>query len=340
MKSDPRNRKSETRYGLAAWPTVSVLELLTPFRLGCLVFSYAWFSFLMALGLPAGAAEPPASPRNEVLTIGLTRTAFLGLNRNDMEAALKVLAQTVGRKRGYQVQVRTQYYEDAPAFAQAIQTGAVRLAIADSWTYLGMRLGDVATPCFVSMEQKKVGKPYFLLSRRESGLDSLANLRGRKLALLEVVNSSLGRPWLETLLLSNRLGSSGTFFSEIHYVGKPSAAVLPVFFGKMDACLVDGPAFSVMTELNPQVGKDLQIIASSEALVDGLDLVSVSGWGEDVSFKRDVIEAIGELHLEPAGQQLLTLFKTDQMVPYADEQLDAVRRLRATHDALSKEATP
>jgi hypothetical protein len=35
-----------------------------------------------------------------------------------------------------------------------------------------------------------------------------------------------------------------------------------------------------------------------------------------------------QLHLEPAGRQVLTLFKVDRMVPFKPGSLDTVRRLR------------
>lgn len=297
----------------------------------------------LALSLIALAQAAPATAgaRGEVLTIGLTKTAFLNVNRNDMEAALKTLAQTIGRKYGYQLEARTHYYEEAAAFAEATRTGAIRLAITDSWTYLAMGPASLsATACFVSKEQNHPGKPYLLLARHGTGLNTLPDLRGKKLAILEIVNSSLGRPWLETLLQSNRLGSVETFFRQTQIVAKPTLAVLPVFFGNSDVCLVDAAAFAVMTELNPQVGKDLQIIAASEPLVDGIQLISDAGWSGSEETRQDLVQAMTELHLEPAGQQLLTLFKTDRLVPFAEAHLDSVRRLRASYDQLRKEAAP
>ena len=288
----------------------------------------------------AGAGGPADGLRTEVLTIGLTKTAFLNVNRNDMEAALKTLARTIGRKHRYQVEARTQFYEEAPAFAAAVKTGAVRLAITDSWTYLAMHPESLgATPCFVSMEQKRIGKQYLVLTRRGGGVNSMADLRGKSLTGLEIVNSSLGRPWLETLLLSNRLGSVEAFFHPAQFVGKPATAVLPVFFGKSDACLVDATAFGVMAEMNPEVGKQLQIVATSEPLVDGVQLLSDAGWKGSEEVRLDLLETLRDLHLDPAGQQLLTMFKTDQLVPFATEHLDAVRRLRGVFDQ-SREAQP
>lgn len=286
--------------------------------------------------LPLASAQAPAEGR-KVVTIGLTKTAFLNVNRNDMEAALRVLTQTLVRKHGYRLETQTRFYEDDQEFAAAVRDGKARLAIMDSWTYLAMEKGGFSKPSFVSREQGRIGKQYLLLTRRDSACNALADLRGKDLTVFEIVNSSLGRPWLETMLLSNRLGSAEVFFNQVKCEGKPTTALLAVYFGKAEACLMDAPSFEVMTELNPQVGKKLRVIATSEPLLDGLQILSDKGWEGDEQLKRDVTQAISELHLEPAGQQLLTLFKTDQLAPFEDQHIAAVRRLRAIYDRCRSE---
>ena len=297
------------------------------------ILALAVVRWVLGLFWGIGMAEATAGPPNEVLTIGLTRTAFLNVNRNDMEAALKTLAVTIGRRYDYEIEVRTSFYEEAKDFADAVRSGAVRMAVTDSWTYLAMDPATLgAKPWFVAADSMGVGKVYHVLTRRGSGLDRMADLRGKTLALLEIVNSSLGRPWLETVLRKDRLGSLATFFRQTVVASKPTTAVLPVFFGKSDACLVDASAFAVMSEMNPQVGKALQIIASSEPLVDGLQLLSEAGWEGSERMKQHLIEVLRDLHSEPSGQQLLTLFKTVRMVPFEAAHLEAVRGLRTIQE--------
>jgi len=69
-----------------------------------------------------------------------------------------------------------------------------------------------------------------------------------------------------------------------------------------------------MKELNPQVGRDLQVVAVSDSLADIVLCLNNRGWTTEKS-KADTMTALRELHLEPAGQQILTLFKIDQLIP-------------------------
>jgi ABC-type phosphate/phosphonate transport system substrate-binding protein len=285
---------------------------------------------------PAWADGQSGALKPMPLEVGFTKYAFLNVNRNDAEASFKAFLQTVGRQRGYDLTAKVTVFDDAPAFETAVKSGSIDLVIIDAWRYLAMDIQKLVTPFFVSSDRGTFGKKYVLLTRQGSSLKTLPDLRGKTFLQIEVTNTNLGRPWLETLLLESRLGAPETFFGRVEGVGKPSAAVLPVFFGNKDACLVDEPGFEIMKELNPQVGKGVQVMVASELLTDALICLRNSNWSSE-KFKRDLIEILGNLHGEPAGQQILTLFKVSQLIPFQDTYLDTVRKLRMRHEKLHKE---
>jgi phosphonate transport system substrate-binding protein len=289
-------------------------------------------------GAAAAAAETNRTLKPETLTVAYTKAAFLNVNRTDVEAGYIVLAQTVGRRRGYLVTSKVHVFDEASEFEGLLQDEATRLIIVDAWRYLGMDTSKI-TPFFVSSERGKVGKQYLLLSRQGSGLNTLADLRGKEIMVYEVANTTQGRAWLETLLLESRCGKPDEFFATAMSTGKPTAAVLPVFFGKKHACVVDRAAFELMKELNPQVGKAVQVLAESEPLVDSLVCLRNTGWGSG-TFREDLIQTLAEFHREPAGAQILTIFKTDRLIPFEEAQLTTMRKLRATCDRLREEAKP
>jgi phosphonate transport system substrate-binding protein len=145
--------------------------------------------------------------------------------------------------------------------------------------------------------------------------------------------------WLDTLLLSQKLGTQKTFFGRREVVTKPTAAILPVFFGKKTACVVDEASFDLMKELNPQVGQQLQVVAMSDTFANVVVCLREEGW-RSAQEKAKAIRSLNELHLNPVGQQTCTLFKIDRMVPFQDSELDTIRKLRATYETLRKESTP
>ena len=306
--------------------------------------SWCGLSRLAALVAVFGVAaswadEKQAGLKQGVLNVGFTQAAFLHMNRNNVEAAFKVLALTVGRNRGYALESNNQVFEDATALKQEVEHGRINMVVFDTWTYLSKDFDDLVAPVFVGSERDGVGKRFVVLTRKDSGLNSLVDLRGEGIAELEVASATMGHFWLETLLLKKQFGTHKTFFSRTDSVGKASSAVLPVFFGRIRACLVDLPGFNVMNELNPQVGNRLQTIESSPLLVDAVVCLSYSGWTSD-DFKEDVIEALAELHIEPEGQQILTLFKADRLIRFQSKFLDTARELRTAYDDLHPDGIP
>ena len=319
------------RPGFLAWfPTVVTLR-------PCVV--------ALALMIGAGTAfadegPPTGSPLQKVdICVGMNRRAFAQVNENDAMAAYKVFCAEIGRKLGYDLTAEMTLFDSHADFAQAIRTGKVMFLPLVTWELLTMGVEDAVDTEFSAVVSGSVAHRWLLLVRRDSGLKSVADLKGKSALLLRNSTAALGNPWIETCLLEQGQGSPEQFFGKLDVVGKPSAAVLPVFFGKAQACIVDQAAFDVMTELNPQVGQELAPVAQSEPMVNGIVCLARLGWSS-AKVREDLVRSIGELDRSPPGRQILTLFKCDRLVPFEPAQLDSVRRLFARHAQLQKGPAP
>ena len=288
--------------------------------------------FLAALLFLAGSPGPaqPALTQPIALKVGFSRTTFLDLNPKDLEASFKVLVQTLGRKRAYQLEVETRIFENSGDFEAALKKDEIHVAIMGAWEYSGMDIRAAIEPKFVCMHNDQSLTESLLLTRRDGGLDSLAALKGKEVILLESSVSLLTVPWVDVLLADARLGPAKTFFSRVEMVQKPTAAMLPVFFGKRQACAVDRRDYETLTEMNPQLRSALQVIAASPPFLNIIVCLSRSTWASG-KVKSDMTEALRDLHLEPEGRQILLLFKADQLTPYRESQMLAVRELRARY---------
>lgn len=287
----------------------------------------------LLLPLLAWAGSPETGTRPVTLAFGLSHSSFSDVNRNDAEAAFKTFADTAARKRGYQLTFTAQVFDDVPSYQAAVRSHAVNVAVIDSWDYLGADLADHLEIGFIKERTGIVGEAYVLLTRRDSGLNSVADLRGKELALLESSNAKLSRRWLEFLVLTNGRGDPANFYGKVEVVRKPTAAALPVFFGKRASCIITRAAYDVMIQLNPQLERELQIIAASPYFVESVLCLASRGW-EPEEFKRDLSEGVLEMGSEPSGQQILNLFKADRFVAYRPEHLQSVREFRADYDRL------
>jgi ABC-type phosphate/phosphonate transport system substrate-binding protein len=148
--------------------------------------------------------------------------------------------------------------------------------------------------------------------------------------------------WIEVLVHEDGLGPADRFFISMSSVSTPSAAVLPVFFGKVGAGVVDRASFEVMKEMNPQLGSRLRVLAMSPPLMK--DILCVDK--RHIAYREDLMRALRELPQTAAGAQILMVFKSDRLKPVDAEELERVRtlctkwRLLSGKTVTSKTAAP
>lgn len=108
--------------------------------------------------------------------------------------------------------------------------------------------------------------------------------------------------------------------------------VLPVYFGQSDLCLVTKKGFDTTVELNPQVGRRLTVIAHSPILISEVTCFQRTFTG---SYRNETVSAYLEAHLHPEGQQTLTLFQVEQVVPVTTDDLALTKDLYQRYLELS-----
>ena len=134
-------------------------------------------------------------------------------------------------------------------------------AVMTSVDYLRMAAILKVKPEMARFRNGKATIKYLLLRNSDSQNQELVTLKNKNLAVLKT--DQLGLLFLNTQLLKAKLPEADRFFSSIQGKNKESQAILAVFFGQADACVVSDVGFSTMVELNPQVGRKLQVISES-----------------------------------------------------------------------------
>lgn len=341
MKSDPQSSNRMRDEARRSAPTPP-LQRATAFR-ARMAYLLTLLSCLSQLPSTIGVQPSQRLPLN----IGISGSSFLGVNQSDAEASFKAFMITIAEKRGYLLEPKTTLYDQPAEFAAAIRTNPPHVAVVDAWEYLSMDLAGKVEPTYVVPQASGLFNTYVLLTRVGSGLDAPAQLRNREVLLLESMNAKLGRAWFQALTGSLGERSAPTAapapaasaapgdgeFAQLEIVSKPSLAVLPVFFGKKQSCVITTSGFAVMKELNPQLGRELQVIATSDGYMETVICLGTTGW-KTVQTRGDFTKSLEELHETPAGQQVLSLFKAGRVMPFEPWYLDSIRALRAQHEHL------
>ena len=283
------------------------------------------------------AAAPDAALESVTLHVGFGPRSFLGINETDAEAAYKVFTRSVGHGFGYDVDLIAHKYDSDEALAADAKDGVLHYAVTDVWSFLEEDLASHVEPRFLSARAgREPPDEYLLLVRGDAPCKNVQDLRGRHLLLLESVDCLYSLLWIRTLTLENVGETEADFFGKTEVHSNPMDVLLPVFFGQSDACVATRSCFGTMCELNPQLGRSLRSIAVSEPLAGGLVCLSRQGW-KSARHRGDMIESLETLHETPHGRQLLTLFKTDRLVPFEDRFALGTRALQERLERLAIE---
>jgi phosphonate transport system substrate-binding protein len=272
-------------------------------------------------------------PADDRFVLGFTRDLFADVHIPDALTAMKIWAAELKKQRGFEGPTETVVYDDPQSVFKAVQQNGVDLLIVSALGYLKIQNLMSLEPHFVVQRGSSVTDQILLLVHRKSGITGLKDLENSDLICLHDARSNIGRLWLETLLLENGYQGLNNFFRQIKTTVKSSRTILPVFFRQVEACLIHRAAFEMMAELNPQIKKDLVVLASSPETIPSITCIRTD---YDAERKEALIDALKTLHEEPRGQQILMLFREDRLVPFKASYLDSVDQLLRKHSSLMK----
>lgn len=242
-----------------------------------------------------------------ILRVAISENVAGKLNANDAGGALKAWSDAVARQTG------VRFAAELCTTAQLVQK--VRSHQVDALSVNILEFAQVASyaarELVLDETQLPDGEAYVLLVDQSSGIQRLADLRGRSLLLYENSRTCLDRIWLDNILAAAHLGAADTSLGRMGSSSKLSRVVLPVFFRQADACLVTRRGFNTMCELNPQLAKQLRTLEESPKLV-----TTFLAFHKDCppETKRRFLVAVRDLPQTVAGRQVLMLFGATRLV--------------------------
>jgi ABC-type phosphate/phosphonate transport system substrate-binding protein len=263
--------------------------------------------------------------------IGIASSLFVDINEADAKAFLKVWTETMAKKMDIETDPTPVILDGSVALEHALQSGQVDSATMTTVEFLAMSTNMQSGPLLLPVINGRSTEEYLLLVRGDGPIKKIGELRGRDLVWLEHPRACLASIWLDTLLAQGGLGPPDQFFGKMTPTKKASQTMLPVFFRQADVCLTTRNFFQMAAELNPQVGQQLRVLASSPEVVH-----YVYCFRPDylVAYKKEVLATISTMHQTPSGQQMQTVFKVDKLEEQSLDCLDSARELLAIHQRL------
>ena len=292
---------------------------------------------LLSLGPPAWSQKEAPPGGGDLLRIGYSSRLFYDVDANDALVATREWVRNLIRESGGKGESETFIFPDQPAIVKAVNTAKVELVVLlpEEFVLIRDQAPDLE-PMGTCVNRERLGYRYGLLVRKDGGitrLPQLKRLKPRRLALDTGDKGSLPRMWMDILLKKEGMPEAGAFFDEIREFRKTSQAVLSVFFGQADACIASLETFETMADLNPQLGREIQVLASSREVVRDLICVRKSFRSD---YRKRVEDVIYTFDSRPNGRQFLSMFHVDRIVPYDPAHIQGVLDLFRDYEALTK----
>ena len=292
------------------------------------VFLFLFFFFILAFAEKA-SEEPISNPRH--LNIAYSAETFSGVDINDARIALEAWGKHLTKKLRRPYKTKALVFEDLSSMVKSMKSGEVDMAVLLSLDYFKVKNDLPIVPSLIGVTGENITDEYIILVRKNSGIKKLSQLKGKKLNIKVGGRGQIALLWLDTLLLKKGLPECKNLFKSIKKANKASQVLLPVFFGQADVCIVTKRSFDTMVELNPQLGKEIVILATSPDL-----LFSVTCFSKDYNkeWEEEIIESSLKLHEEVEGRQILTFFHQTEIIPFKFSYLEGVKLLRKEHNEL------
>lgn len=262
-------------------------------------------SVLAAFRMPAAAPSP-----GETLRLGFTFAMFVGVNENDARASVRALSETIARDSAITANPTPQIFADCNEVDAAIHAQRVDAVGLTTLEFAALQHHGHFDRLLFSTQEHDPAEEYVLLAAQSLAVSRLEELHGRRLVIVDGPRLNLAQPWLEILLARGGLPEAAAHFSRLEREPKPSRAILDTYFKKVDVCLVTRHALAVMTELNPQIGTHLRIIASSPPLIPSLFAFRAS---LAPAMKEKSLQVFTTIHETATGRQALTIFQVTRV---------------------------
>jgi phosphonate transport system substrate-binding protein len=284
---------------------------------------------LMVLPLTLCAGQQDNS--SKILRVGFSSKVFPDVDQRDAQIAMEMWTRELARGMGLSMIPQATIFKNTGDLLDAIRRGELTIITISALEYLQIRDKAPLIPSFVNANNVGKGRQYVLIVRQDSGIKSVAELKNRSIALLASSKHESSLIWLDVQLMKTGYRDRTVFFRQTKESSSASQAIMGVFFKQTDAALVSRASLETSKALNPQVGKQLTVIAESNGLHGDISCIPTM---VDEKLKHSLETTAMRLHETTAGKQIFTLFQTDRIVSFNPSYLDGLVDLLRERDRL------
>ncbi len=269
------------------------------------------------------------------LRVGLSSRVFPDVDQRDAKVAMELWTRELARGIGVKTIPVTTIYKTTAALLEAVKRGDLTIVTLPAIEYLQISDKAPMTPFIVPSNSAGTARKYALIVRRDSGIRAVSGLRDKSLVIPSFTKNEASHIWLHVLLMREIKQDRSLFFRQVRELSSASQAIMKVFFKQADAAIVNCEALETSKILNPQIGKELVVIAESKPLHGDITCIPTM---VNEKLKRSIMKSALHLHETTRGKQIFTLFQIEQLIPYQPSYLAGLISLLEEQARLKSQA--
>ncbi|MBL9138998.1 MAG: PhnD/SsuA/transferrin family substrate-binding protein [Verrucomicrobiales bacterium] len=240
-----------------------------------------------------------------------TSSMFGDIRENDARAVVKGWGITLAQQLGLNVDPESRIYRSVEEVGRALlagETDAVSMTVDEFWALPGR--SNLVDRLMIGTIGETTTEEYLVLVRKDAPHQRFSDLKAKMLLAYDHPRMSVAEAWLDVALAGEGAGRLEDFRPTIVRERKLAKVVLPLFFRKADACLVNRKGFETMCEMNPQLRRDLRELGVSPHLLP-MGFFFRRGYASAEADR--MMSAFFRLPETPAGQQVLQVFQCSRV---------------------------
>ncbi|MGR9116565.1 MAG: PhnD/SsuA/transferrin family substrate-binding protein [Gammaproteobacteria bacterium] len=282
------------------------------------------FVFCLGLCLVTGA-------RAEMVTIAYLQDGLNELQKSEKQVALQLWAEELISEGDFKVKILP--INTMSRLQELIKTKAVSYAIINSVHYLKQHkqlIEYLDHNLWAIQRSDALYEEYVIVTRKQKNFKNFKQLSGAIFSIAK--DNPLINFYTNYLVLKAGYPATTFFFKKIRNTPTASQAVLDVFFGKSDACIVPRHILDMAVELNPAIMVRLEIIHRSGASF--IPVLILGAADNPASINSVFTNSIRRIQESPRGEQIINLFKIHSAVMIGADKLSAMSSIYSEYQRL------
>lgn len=269
---------------------------------------------------------PTAQAPDAVLRFGLTNAVVENASPSDARAAALMWAEGISGSVGLFNAAEAVVYGTLEEAVRSLESGASDMVVLSALEYLTVEKTIRCHPGFVYEVLGEAMQEFVLVGHKGAVLPPRVSDKTIAVFSTNRQAETLPHVWADTHLRETGHPAGLKTFAQARPMDKRGRATMAVFFGQADFGVDTFTAFESTIELNPQVGKDLAILARSAPLLPGLVCLSDR---MTPALRQRYIDRATHLHEQTRYRQALTIMRVTRLLPWDAHFLDSARQLMA-----------